>query len=569
MEYNLDVTGNITQNNGESVQSNPTNVYTVTNATDLYSITVAMGTAGTFTVGSGEEVVLHINATDDFISNVNYSVTAGQLDLIMNNTVGYIYTGTSTFMTALYSSIRMQDCFVAAYTPGTQLFNIVGFSQTQQFWSPIRCTFVYFDLGNISNIGILGRGVLFVDWTDTLEITEVSNILFNEIASNQPGLTPNGKPMMSINTSSGDPAANINIITAGGYTLPTDEFVRFEPNISNNAKISLSNFTMTGTIFDESGSTGSFTAVADATITAQAISSVTDSSGVARFNWTPGATVYVGQEVVTSSCTNSSYNGTNIATSVGVGWFEVSSIAYVAADATCSLDSDSVTVTSTAHGLSNLTGITLDTTSATDYDGGATIYNSLTNTFQVNRTWTATYAGSWSTEGLNQEDTRVILTNSPSFEESHWVANSYVNGNTTAVGTIVNNTFRDMVFGTAGSALTEGADTERWKLLNDVNGEFEYTGNEPFHGNIYYKVCAQSSGAAIEFRYKWVVDRGAGYVDLTDVVEAANEIANPTTATSDVVFLTVTKGDKIKPQITRSSGTSGITVTHFSMAAQQ
>jgi hypothetical protein len=282
---------------------------------------------------------------------------------------------------------------------------------------------------------------------------------------------------------------------------------------------------------------------------------------LARFNWTPGATVYVGQEIQLVGFTNYT-NGTYIVTTKGTGYFEVSSIAYNGND-TGTFDSDSVTITSTAHGLSNLTGITLDTTSATDYDGGATIYNSLTNTFQVNREWTQTRTGSWSTEGLNQEDTRVILTNSPSFENSHWIANGYVNNNATGIlGTaITNNVYRDMVFGTAGSALVEDLDTERWKLIDDVNSEWIYTGNEPFHGKAVMGIAAQSSGSALEFVFGATLDDGGGYSLLNPTM--ANEIANSTTATPYTAYFTAYKGYKFKPQFTRSTGTSGILFTHF------
>jgi hypothetical protein len=160
-EGDLTVSGDITQNSGESVVSNPTNVYTVTNATDLYNITVAMGTAGTFTVTS--DTILNINAVGNFITNVNYNITGASFELNMNDATLMVYTGTSTFFTSYGSSVSMKDVNVVANTPGTQLFDITGVSQTLQFFSPRRCIFTYFDLGTITYIGILARGVLFVD----------------------------------------------------------------------------------------------------------------------------------------------------------------------------------------------------------------------------------------------------------------------------------------------------------------------------------------------------------------------------------------------------------------------
>jgi hypothetical protein len=440
----LEIANTIMQNGGELVISNPDNVYTVTNPDDLLAITVAMGTPGTFTVTN--DTILNINAVGNFISPVNYNVSGAAFEMNMSDSAQYVYLGTNTFYTTYDSASSPKDVNAVAYTPGTQLFDITGTSQSLQFFSPLRCIFTYFDLGTITYIGVLSRGTLFVDWKDTLEITDINNVLFNEIASNQPGFIPNAKPMIYLNTSYGDPLANINIVTAGGYVLPFDSFIRLDAGISDDARTLLSNVTLSrGDLFDTSGNTDEFTAVADASISAQAISSVTDSSGIARFNWTPGATVYVGQEVqVSGYVSNPTYNGTHIVTASGSGYYEVSSIAFGSNEATGSFDSDSVTITSAAHGLSNLDGVTIDTSLAIDYDGGATIYNVQTDTFQIDREWTETKTGTWSTEGLDQEDPRIFLTSSPSFKESQQIGFAHMELNSENTEISAADTYQDM-----------------------------------------------------------------------------------------------------------------------------
>lgn len=443
------------QKGTESVRSNPTNVYDVTTPDELLAITVAMGTPGTFTV-NGVEVVLRINSTDTFLTAVNFSVTDGQLDLIINNSVAYAYANVATWMTVSNSSIRMQDCFVVAGVPGTQLLSIVGGSQTQQFWSPIRCTFVSWDLGTVSNIGIIGRGILGVDWTDTLEITDVTAVYMTEIASNQPSFGITGKPMISINTPSGDPSADINLPTIGGYVLPTEALLRFEPELSNNARVLVSNVTLfegTGELFDTSGTTGPFSAVADATITAESISSVADNgSGLAQFTNDGTDPVYVGQEITISGyVTNTAYNGTFIVTVAGATTFETG-VAFGTNEAGGSYDSNSVTITSTAHGLSALDGVTLDCENCIDYDGGAQIYNVQTNTFQVNRTWTQTEAGTWSTEGLDNSDPRIVVENAPAFAESEYIGFAHIQKNAIATTISSADTYQDLnLTGSTGS----------------------------------------------------------------------------------------------------------------------
>ena len=78
-------------------------------------------------------------------------------------------------------------------------------------------------------------------------------------------------------------------------------------------------------LFDTSGATGTFTAVADAAESATAITSVTNvTDDIARFNFTVGPTLFVDQEVVISGfTTNTIYNQTALITAVGVGFFEV------------------------------------------------------------------------------------------------------------------------------------------------------------------------------------------------------------------------------------------------------
>ncbi len=63
--------------------------------------------------------------------------------------------------------------------------------------------------------------------------------------------------------------------------------------------------------------------------TATNITSVTDSSGIARFNFTPGPTLEIGQEVILSQfTTNLDYNGVYEVTSTGTGYFEISSVSF-------------------------------------------------------------------------------------------------------------------------------------------------------------------------------------------------------------------------------------------------
>ena len=62
---------------------------------------------------------------------------------------------------------------------------------------------------------------------------------------------------------------------------------------------------------------------------------------------------------------------------------------------------------------------------------------------------------------------------------------------------------------------------------------------------------------------------GAGFVDLPDAVEALVDIGSTARAATKHIPLQVVGGDQIKPQITRNSGTSDVTISYFTVNAIQ
>jgi len=211
----------------------------------------------------------------------------------------------------------------------------------------------------------------------------------------------------------------------------------------------------------------------------------------------------------------------------------------------------------------------LDTNASTDYDAGATAYNviAINDTLQTNRAFTTTHSGTWDTSGLDQTDPRVVSLGITLVKNSKYIASAFVNNNSTANGAIVNNIFTSMVFGTAGAALVQSSTIERWKLIDDVNGVFEYTGNEPFSDAIVFDFTVVSSGGTVDFRFKWEIDTGGGFVDMPDPVEALVAVGSDSQSVSKKFPLSAIKGDRIRPRITRNSGSSTITTTYSSIFA--
>lgn len=277
------------------------------------------------------------------------------------------------------------------------------------------------------------------------------------------------------------------------FRTSTDEAaIRIDPSIPDDASVIVQGCTtvkIAGAadqvpLFDTSGSTGSFTSAAQAEITATAITSVSQgtqigSGFIARFNHA-GTDVFVGQEVVISAfVTRTEYNVTGIVSVTGAGFFEIRSI-LDAGDDTGSFLSNSTTIgTSSTTGLVEGDGLVLGTISSVAYDGGTVLYNLIADTsFQINRTFTESEFGTWSSEGLDHTDPRVLASNNPGYASSTATSSLILFQNDTAAtipATVTD--YQDLDF--TGVFLVLGANNQRWKLSDSVTGEMTYTGKEP------------------------------------------------------------------------------------------
>jgi hypothetical protein len=453
-------------------------------------------------------------------------------------------------------------------TGGGTLFSVTSLDPVSAQITVDRCVLVGWHLGTIDRTFVLFTSAIIFNWESGLTVTNfrifgATGLLFGQL--DEVAVTDS---LFILNTH--DPRAVVNLIFLTGRLPAGDFFAKIDPGFHNDGRFVLGSSVITGDLFDTSGITGNFTAAADATVAPTAITSVSDSPstpGIARFNFTPGPTIFVNQYVELSGFADPTYNQNRLVTAAGAGFFEIEPIQF-GATGTGSFRSDSITLTDNGTAATDGLGVAIDTDGATNYDGGAIVYNQQVNSFEIHRVWTMTHTGNWSAEGLDQEDPRVLAQDNPGQAESDYVAAAFVNGNVTVNPAITNTVYRDMAFGTGGSALVVASNMERWKLIDDVIGIFEYTGNEPFDGNIVFSQTSQSAGGAVEFRWKWVHDVGAGYVDLADPIISSNDIGAAAGNTSFVVPLQAVKGDRIKPQVTRMTGASTITCTFASISVQ-
>lgn len=531
-----------------------------------------LATAGTINITTTTALIIKTGIT----SSTDFDVSGGA-DLLISspNRSSIVYTGTGTLFTAVDSTVRLTEITIIAVAGGTFVsaqgtaLNVVEL---------VNVTLIGWILGSIDRSTSSGDGTAFVaidvfilNWDDTLTLSNLASITISRCSIVQLDDVSVNLPVFEFIS---DRPNGYELLNCVGRLSSGETLVRVDPAISIS-RILVSDCTIdTGDgLFDESGTTGTYTAVADNSIASTAISSVTDNGGIAVFNHA-GTDPFLGSTVTLSGyVTNTAYNVTGIVSVSSAGSFEVQvggvNVAFGTDEASGSFVMVGITVTSTAHGNANGTSLQLSGDLSVSYDDGYTIYNVAANTFDVAATFVATETGTWSTQGLNQKNKAVLAQNNPSIIDSKYIATSFVNGNATANGAIVNNTFTDMVFGTVGTALVEASTAERWKLIDELNGTFEYTGNEPFDGYITFDFTVVSSGGTVEFRFKWEHDVGAGFVDLPDNVEALAAVGADAQSITKTFPLAATKGDQIKPQITRNSGTSGITTSYATIYATQ
>jgi len=469
--------------------------------------------------------------------------------------MSWIYTGTDTFIsgdgafTAIGMTLESNSGAAKFIDLGTRALLLVDAGV--RGWSDLGEFF-----GGVVNL----EATRFIANSTTLSLRNCSSVTIDKVS---PIALFSGLSLITITNQFAKTQA-VRILFVTGEIPSASSIVRIDPAVLDGSRFLVTGCTVSGgNVFDTSGSDGTFTAVADASIASTTVTSVTDSGGLARFNYT-GPSVYAGQIVELTGFATGSYNTSGrVITTAGVGFFEFENVSYSVNDSG-SFTSDSVTLTDTGTTLVDGDTITVNTDSSTDYDGGSFVYNQLVNSFQINRVFTVTASGSWSTDGLDGSDPRVIAISNVGFEDSSYIGSGYVNDNLVQTTGIVNGVYQDMAFGTSGSALIQATNTERFKLIDDVSGTWECTSNEEVNGEITSPITAVSSGGSREFLFKWVIDRrdGNGFVDMTNSAIAMNEIGSSAGNTSFAAPITMQKTWRMKPQVTRADGSSDLTIRY-------
>jgi len=502
-EY-LKKTGDATNTGWMQISMNTTEVVEINTSADF---TNQITTGTTIEVNADEDLTNRFHITP--ITSTEFTITGinSNLRLVDDGVDNFIvYTGTGTFITGVNGGIcRVENIGLLAVAGGT-LFDFTSTNRGNDIGSLFfsNCTLSGWNLGTISRDSTSEFGPIididtsgFGNWNNSLIIDTAFFNVNKCIMEQSEGVTSNTSTFVIQNSAYKKGQASFRDIF--GTLLAGETLVRIDAGIPDVQKVVLTgnllDLDAADGLFDVSGDTGAFTAVVNNSISSTAINSVTDSSGVASFTHT-GTSPALGSTVTISGfTTNTDYNTTGIVTSTTATTFEIDYVSF-GTDETGSYVSLGVTITATAHGLTQGTGVTIDTTLSTDYDSGYLIYNIQTNSFDVAAVFTSNLAGTWSTEGLDQTDPRVLAFSNPGVQDSKVLAFGFINGNTETT-TLVNEVYSAIDV----SGFSEESITQRFKLINSTNGIFELTALEDFEGFLSGSLSATKSGNTENYRF--------------------------------------------------------------------
>lgn len=177
-------------------------------------------------------------------------------------------------------------------------------------------------------------------------------------------------------------------------------------------------------------------------------------------------------------------------------------------------------------------------------------------------------ASAFAPGSLTQKDLKVFSVANTFFPNSKIIGSSFIKDNPDATAVAVNGTFNDIDFDTLGSGLSAGSNIERFTLTNALNGEKRYDGIVDFEGEMLITFSAFSTGGNRVFTVRLVKDTGSGFNPLPDDVVAEVDIGSTIAATTLLVPICLKNGDLIKPEVTRTDGTSTITFKQYSDAVR-
>ena len=514
----------------------------------------ALATAGTIAITTALTLNIKASLTNAAVFTL---ATGSSLTINIDNGVSYTHSSAGTLVTG-DGSVTFNGGTIIASGGGT-LFSISNTSLFQVV-NITRCNLFSWNLGTINFGIVVFRQSAVISHAAPLILNRLNSMKILDFGYIRLG-TPLANSIFEVQ-SAAENTGNVSLVAidnASGRWESGESVINIKPSVADGVNTTVTATVVGvagGTLFNQTESTGTFTAVADASLTTVTIDNVTDVAGNARFNYTVPS-LYVGQEVIIAGfLTYTLYNQTGIISATnGSTWFEVDGQLYLGSEnGTGGFTTNSVTLTDTATALANGDSITLNTDGSTAYDVGTNVYHKLTNSVQVNAPWSATATGAWSTKSLEADSRYVEVSDSGAETSSGNYSFGTVNANATSTTIASSNTYQAM--NVAG--ITQ-PNFELWKMIDATNGIFEYTGINTFSGALIGTVTATKAGGTQLFRVAVSIDSAVP----TYATAAFSPIEVKTTKVQTVLIahVEITTGQTVQLMIAEEGATDAITIT--------
>lgn len=526
----------------------------INNASDLDSL----ASAGVYTLTQDTLIIYNESFSSNTRIELNgFSLTINNLNQLSSKF--WTYTGgLSLFNGSGNLRFSWGVSFSGNFT-GT-LFNLNGRGQSATVVIGLENEFIQFaSLGTIIDMGYLLTNPFYLLVSQGVTLIDVGLIFVSN-----PVLIASTITLLDV-SGVDDSDIEFKISDGNSTSSPSVRFARIDP-ACNNLRALLSNITTTASsLFDTTETkNGTWSSPTNASFTGATITSVTDSSGNARFNiGVVPETLYIGQRLQLQGFSESSYNETyTIRNTDGSTYFEFADnlIAFVSDD-TGTFDSDvtEFSYVDSAGVLADGDTIFLDGTQNTEYDIGSEIYNVGGGTFRANTSFiTGTPTGTYSDAGLDQTNPSVTAQNNPGLPSSLVVGYGSVNANAT-VTTVADGVYGDVNF-TGFNFQTE----ERFKLIDQVAGVWEVTSNEPVTGQVDLRIWPIKAGSNQDYRL--VLSINDNVPVFASEPYAPMEVQSVKThATALFPFTNLVKGDTLQIKVAGDGTTASLTFTDVQM----
>lgn len=187
-------------------------------------------------------------------------------------------------------------------------------------------------------------------------------------------------------------------------------------------------------------------------------------------------------------------------------------------------------------------GDSVDIQYTISYDGGYTVINPLSTTFDISATYAGTGTGRWSTGSLDEKNKYVNCDNNGSQPDSVKVVGAYVtnNANTTSVSAI--NTWYPVNV----SPMIQSETTSQFTVINSTTGEIRYNGIRPFNGIATVSISAYKSGGANSYAFR--LYKTVGDTPL-DNISTSRELTTVVGNLGLVSPITLNPGDQFRLEV--------------------